>query len=138
MGCPLHCLVLPHSISNQKTFLDTRYTLVHMSVQIWGYADNTPVLEVNDRFNKGRYGELEIVVEHVGLTIDEKKNKLMIRISWGRQNETVNFWELNIWSAISIYICGQLCDINSNKTKEVWCKGNVRNRAYFFQVTQLN
>jgi hypothetical protein len=50
------------------------------------------------------------VVEHAGLTINEKKMKVMIQISWGRHNENLNFGKLQNWSAISIYICGQLCD----------------------------
>jgi hypothetical protein len=50
-------------------------------VQILGYADSTIVLEGKQRYIKGRYDELEIVVEHAGLTINEKKMKVMIQIS---------------------------------------------------------
>ena len=81
-----------------------------MWVQIWGYADSTTVPEQNQKYIKGRYDELEIAAEHVGMTINEKKTKEMMQISWGRHNETFNFGELQIWSAVSIYVCGQLCD----------------------------
>ena len=81
-----------------------------MSVQIWRYADSTTVLEGKQRYIKERNDELEIAAEHVGMTINEKKTKVMIQIIWGRHNGTLNFGELQIWSAVSIYICGQLCD----------------------------
>jgi hypothetical protein len=46
-----------------------------------GYTGNATVLEGKQRYIKGRYDELEIAVEHVGLTINEKKTKVMIQIS---------------------------------------------------------
>ena len=81
-----------------------------MLVQIWVYAHSTTVLEGKQRYVKGKYDILEMAIEHVGLTINEKKTKVMIQLSWERHNETLNFGELQIWSAISIYICGHLCD----------------------------
>jgi hypothetical protein len=45
------------------------------------YADSTTVLERKQRYVIGRYNELEISIEHVGLTIKEKKTKVMIQIS---------------------------------------------------------
>jgi len=45
------------------------------------YADSTTVLEGKQRYVKGRYDELEITIEHVGLTINEKKTKVIIQIS---------------------------------------------------------
>jgi hypothetical protein len=80
-----------------------------MSVQIWGYADSTTVLEAKQRYIEWKYDELEIAVEHVGLTINEKKIKVMIQIIWGRQNENSQLWgttnlkcrqHLHLWAAV--------------------------------------
>ena len=84
--------------------------IIIIIIIIWGYADSTIAREGKQSYIKGTYDELEIVVVHVELTIKEKETKLIIQRSWGRHNETLNFGELQIWTPISIYICGKLCD----------------------------
>jgi hypothetical protein len=38
-------------------------------------------MEGKQRYVKGRYIELEVAVDHIGFTINEKKTKVMVQIS---------------------------------------------------------
>jgi hypothetical protein len=84
--------------------LDIRGTILHKSVQILAYADDTVIIGRYERAMKEAFVQLETVAKQMGLMINYDKTKYMevsnspIREKYIINNHNIEkSWNLNTW-----------------------------------------